>query len=315
MADRSGTPVEQFYANATLGANQWWRWVLGVLAILIVWIGIGSIAVILAGCAFIRATNIFGLDCSDTSELTGDGSLIAMLVMFGAGFAIAIAGVWLVVKLIHKKTLLQVVTGRGSFDVSRYFVAMAVGFVMSLALFLVNRYVLQVEMTFEQPGWGFLAFVVVALVLIPIQSGFEEIFYRGYLMQGLMLLVKNKAVLAVAVGVLFAVTHLTNPEAGTYGIWVYVTALTVAGVFYALVVLFDGGIELAAGYHMINNLFMGVVSNTEDAVIETPALFTVHSDSYELFPNLVIEIVIFAAAVLMLNFKYKWFKLGIGRGS
>ena len=123
---------------------------------------------------------------------------------------------------------------------------MAVGLVMSLALFLVNRYILQVEMTFEQPGWEFVAFVVVALALVPIQCSFEEVFYRGYLMQGPMLLVKNKAVLAIAVGALFAVTHLANPEADTYGIWIYVTALTIAWAFYALVTLFDGGIELAA---------------------------------------------------------------------
>ena len=117
--------------------------------------------------------------------------------------------------------------------------------------------------------------------------------WLGYLLQGIMLLVKSRAVLAVAVGLLFAV----------------------AGAFYALVTLFDGGLELAAGYHMINNLFMGVVSNTEDAVIETPALFTVHSQSYELFPNLVIEIVIFAVAILALNAKYKWFRVGVGQRS
>ena len=315
MADSARTPVEQFYANATLGANQWWRWVLGVVAIIIIWLGVGSIGLVTAGCGFLSATGLFGLDCEGGTGVTGDGSLIAMLVLFGAGFAIGLGGIWLVVKRIHKKRLLQVVTGRTSFDVSRYFFAIAVGFVMSLAMFLVNRYILDLEMTFEQPGWEFVAFVVVALLLVPIQSGFEEVFYRGYLLQGIMLLVKSRAVLAVAVGLLFAVTHLTNPEASTYGIWIYITALTVAGAFYALVTLFDGGLELAAGYHMINNLFMGVVSNTEDAVIETPALFTVHSQSYELFPNLVIEIVIFAVAILALNAKYKWFRVGVGQRS
>ena len=32
--------------------------------------------------------------------------------------------------------------------------------------------------------------------------------------------------------------------------------------------LLDGGIELAAGYHAMNNLFMGLVANTEVAAID-----------------------------------------------
>ena len=314
MADSAGTPVEQFYANARLGATQWWRWVVGFLAIAVAWIGIGAIGIVLAGCELIRATNIFGLNCKN-ADITGDGSVIAMLIVLGLGFGVGLAGVWLVVKYIHKKTLLQLVTGRPRFDLSRYFVAMGVAFVLSLVMFLIDRFIFQVDMTFERPGMLFVGFVVVALVLVPIQSGFEEVVYRGYLMQGFMLLTRNKAVLALVTGVLFAVTHLSNPEASTYGIPLYVTALTVSGIFHALLVLFDGGLELAAGYHMMNNLFMGVVSNTEGAVIETPALFTIHEDSYELFPNLVLEIVVFAVAILALNFKYKWFRLGVGRGS
>ena len=276
------------------------------MVVAVIWLGVGSVGLIYAGCAVLGATELLGLGCADATEITGDGSLVATLALLGGGFAIGLGGIWLVVKLIHKKRLLQVVTGRAWFDINRYFVAIAVGFIMSLALFLVKRYILDVEMTFERPGWEFVAFVVVALVLVPLQAGFEEVFYRGYLMQGLLLVTKSKAVLVIAIGALFAVTHLTNPEADTYGIWIYVIALTSVGAFYALVTLFDGGIELAAGYHMISNLFMGVVSNTEDAVIETPALFTVHSDSYELFPNLALDIVIFAVAIVLFNSKYKW---------
>lgn len=303
-------PTEQFALNATLGANQWWRWVIGLISILVIWIGVGAFGLAYAGCFFLRATNVFGLDCSDSFEFTGDGHVLALLVFGGLGFAIALLGIWWVVKLVHKKDLKPVVTGRPRFDLSRYLVATLVGLVLSLALFLFNRYVLQWEMNFQAPGWEFVIFLPIALVLVPIQSGFEEVLFRGYILQGLMLLLKNKIVLAVLVGVIFALPHLANPEPGEFGVVPFLVVLASSGIFYTVLVLLDGGIELAAGYHMMNNLFLGVVSNTEDAVIQTPSLFVVQVENYNLFPNVAVEILAFVLAVAILNFKYKWFKLG-----
>jgi membrane protease YdiL (CAAX protease family) len=67
-------------------------------------------------------------------------------------------------------------------------------------------------MTFQPPGGEFLLFLVVAVILVPVQSGFEEVFLRGYLLQGLMQFLRNKVVLAILTGVIFALPHLANPE-------------------------------------------------------------------------------------------------------
>ena len=304
----SRTAIEQWFLNAALGSNQWWRWIAGIVVIILVWIGVGAIGVGIAGCRFLGATNLFGLDC--TSEgFTGDGALIAQLVIAGLGFVVGLAGIWLVVKFIHRKKLLQVVTGRASFDFSRYLHGVLAAFFLALLLFLFNRYVLQLEMTYQAPGWEFLIFLPVALILVPLQSGFEEVFFRGYILQGLMLLARNKVVLALASGVIFALPHIINPEASEYGLVPYLTALVASGIFYGVLVLLDGGIELAAGFHAMNNFFLGAVANTEVAAIETPALFLIKADSYDLFPNAFMDIVVLVLAVLLLNFKYKWFKL------
>ena len=83
---------------------------------------------------------------------------------------------------------------------------------VSMVKLLVNRFIVGQEMTLQPPGGEFLLFLVVAVILVPVQSGFEEVFLRGYLLQGLMQFLRNKVVPAILTGVIFALPHLANPE-------------------------------------------------------------------------------------------------------
>lgn len=70
------------------------------------------------------------------------------------------------------------------------------------------------------------------------------------------------------------------------------------GFFFALITLLDGGLELAVGYHAMNNSFLGVSANTEGSVIVTPSLFTIHRTGYELFPHVFVYVLGLAVASL-----------------
>ena len=59
----------------------------------------------------------------------------------------------------------------------------------------------------------FLPFLFLALILIPIQTSAEELFFRGYVLQGIGLHWKNIWVLSTISGLLFGLPHLLNPEA------------------------------------------------------------------------------------------------------
>ena len=65
---------------------------------------------------------------------------------------------------------------------------------------------------------------------------------------------------------------------------------------------------MGVGYHAPNNLFIALVSNTEVSAMQTPSLFVVPIEKYELFPGILIEVVIYALAVLIFNLKYRWFR-------
>ena len=99
----------------------------------------------------------------------------------------------------------------------------------SLVLFAVDVYVFQLDTTFQEPNWEFVLFVLVAAVMVPIQSGYAEAFFRGYILQGLIQLSRNRVVLGVATGIIFALPHLANPEPGEFGIVPYLSSIVASG--------------------------------------------------------------------------------------
>ena len=92
-----------------------------------------------------ESANPFGCRVRAETGVTGEGSLLAQLALGGTGFVIGLIGLWAVVKLIHKKNLMQVVTGRASFGYSRYLSGMLAALFISIVILLANIFILQTE--------------------------------------------------------------------------------------------------------------------------------------------------------------------------
>ena len=151
-------------------------------------------------------------------------------------------------------------------------------------------------------------FTLFAIVLTPYQAGFEEALFRGYLIQGVSLILDNKVILTLGTSLLFTAPHLLNPEPYEYGFAPYVTSLLIAGMFFAFITLLDGGIELATGVHAVNNLWIGLIANTDITVMPTPSVLVTHLERYAFFPDIFSEIVVYLILLAVLGWKYKWFK-------
>ena len=302
------TPADRFFDLASTGLTQWWRWVLGLIAAVFIWVVLGIIPYTVAGIV----CGVPEMEVNSPWFACAGGelgpSLIPDFVLTNLSFLVGLIGIWIVAKRIHKKSLTQVTTGRTSFDYSRVLYAAFVGLCISIVLTLLYRFILGVEVTFEAPSlWVFLPFVLLALVLTPIQAGFEEVLFRGYIMQGLSLLTRNRLVLALVTAVLFTVPHLANPEPQAYGFAIYILAIMTFGIFIAALTLLDGGIELAVGYHAINNLFLGLIANPAVSALATPSLFVTHAEQADLLPTYFVDIVGWVVALAILNMKYRWF--------
>lgn len=294
-----------FLDNARVGMNRWWRWVLGPILILVIWQGIGVIPYFVA-CEYLKAAYIRQFTC-DGLSITGD-SLIPGYILANYSFIIGIIGIWITVKLIHKKTLRQVVTGRVTFDYSRVLCAIGIGALIPISFLALDRLFFHSEITFRSPNpWEYVTFLLFAIVLTPYQAGFEEVFFRGYLVQGVSLLTRNRFVLVATSCVLFMVPHLLNPEPYEYGFGPYVSSMLIFGAFVSLFTLLDGGIELAVGYHAINNLWLALIANTEITPMPTPSLFVISIDRFAFFPDVIVQLISSTVLLAIFNWKYRWF--------
>jgi len=123
----------------------------------------------------------------------------------------------------------------------------------------------------------FISYSLICLIFLPLQSGTEEIIFRGYLNQGFHHLIKNKWVVFTITSLMFMAMHLANPEA-VAGKESGLHLLTMSSYFLfgfiaCLMVWMDDGLESAIGFHAANNTFAGIFVNYEGSVIPTPSLF------------------------------------------
>ena len=79
------------------------------------------------------------------------------------------------------------------------------------------------------------------------------------------------------------------------------------GILFAALTLLDGGIELAAGFHSINNVFIGLIANPDVSALSTPSLFVINMSQAPLLFVYFVDIFGWALLVVILNLKYKWF--------
>jgi membrane protease YdiL (CAAX protease family) len=219
---------------------QVWRSVAGFALIALAYIA-GFVVVVLALMAALgpqeAAAYLATLETGGTPTL-----VVAFLAMFTAPFLATVAAArWL-----HARP------GRSLFGqhVPRDFltaivIAGAIYVLLGLALPLPFEPVPNTSMSL------FLSFLPVALVAIAIQTGAEELVFRGYLQQQLAARFRSPIVWMLIPSLLFGLAHV-DPTAGWDQAWT-VLPPTLFGLIAADLTRVTGSIGLAWGLHFLNN--------------------------------------------------------------
>lgn len=238
-------------------------------------------------------------------QMIGKMGEINFLIQMLLPFAIALGLLFLWVKFIHKQSITALTTSRKRIDWGRIFFAFFFWGVLT-SVFVVIDYKLQPE----HYQWNFdltmfIKLAAVAILLIPLQTSFEEYFFRGYLIQGLGIYTGNRWLPLVITSLFFGLLHLGNPEVGKlgYGIMVYYIG---TGFFLGVITLMDEGLELALGFHAANNLFTALLVTANWTAFQTPSVLRDISQ-----PNMGIDVfipvfVVFPILLIIFSKKYGW---------
>ena len=290
-----------FFQNAYEGRTRWWRWLLTIAAMISV--------VVLAQTpllAFI-GTEAERLGVSEQAffnRLPDGADRNIFLALFLLPFVAGFLTLWLFIRLLHKKSLRSVTTGRVRFDWKRALTGFALWFaILAVTIFAVlpsDAYVFRFD-----PA-TFLPLLIISLLLFPIQTSLEEVFFRGYLMQGFSLLAKNKLVPLILVSVLFFFMHYWNPEFSEES-GVGMIEYSLMSLFLGLVTVLDDGLELPCGIHAANNIFLAVIMGTSDGSLQTNALFETNMKAFtDQFIAVSVAPYVLAFIVLFVMFRWRF---------
>lgn len=188
------------------------------------------------------------------------------------------------VKFVHKQSLVSLITSRRKVDWQRIFYSFFLWAIALVGITLIS-YLTDAESYTIQFEWSkFLGLFLIAVVLVPIQTSFEELFFRGYFMQGTYMMFGKRMISLVLTSVIFGLMHAGNPEVEALGSQIMIMYIG-SGFFLGILTLLDEGTELALGYHAANNLIGCLLLTTSDGVFQTPSIFRFNgiSNTWEIY--------------------------------
>jgi membrane protease YdiL (CAAX protease family) len=189
---------------------------------------------------------------------------------------LTVIGMWIAARTILKRKLISFITPNERINWSKIYY----GFFIALFLFALfamldyaifpNDYALN-----DFDGTRFAWLVVASILLVPIQTTSEELFFRGFLLQWAGKITKNPIILMIIIGGIFGSLHFSNPEMAHGAFWVAIDYLAM-GFIWTYISIKTNSSEYSIGAHAANNMFLCIFLTMDDTVVgDIPSLFVV----------------------------------------
>lgn len=261
--------------SAYFGKNAAWRYLFILIAVAAVANTIGSVPLYLKMFEVSRndpsAFARFAAEPGNPSHLGVDSGtgLAMMLLPFLAGLIAFI----LMIKPVHFRTFSMTVNGTGSIRWKRFIAGALVWLVISGVYLVAYVKISPENIIVNNTSGSLVILLLVSFILFPFQAGLEEVVFRGYLMQGIGLLVRKRWFPLLLTSVLFGLLHAFNPEVREFGFLTMIPHYILFGLVFGITAIMDDGIEVAAGAHTANNFFLSVMITHKSSALQTTAVF------------------------------------------
>jgi uncharacterized protein len=288
------------------GKNNLWRYIVMIALVLVASNTIGALPLIIA--LVLKSTSnpeVFSQLSANPNDysilgLEPNVGLIMMLFPFIAGLAAYV----LAIKPLNNRTVINTINGTGKIRWSRFFISALIWLLLSAVYLILYLKIDSSNFTMSNRTSSLIILVLISVSLIPFQGAFEEVLFRGYLMQGFAVLVKNRWFPLVTTSVLFGLLHAFNPEVKEYGFFTMIPQYLLFGLIFGVITILDDGIEAAMGAHSANNIFLCIMVTSKSSALQTPALYEQQNiHPWTEFAGLLVTGIAF---ILVLKIIFKW---------
>ena len=233
---------------------------------------------------------------------------VGLNVFFILAIGPLVAGLFIIlgwVYFVHGQSITSLTTSRKKVDWKRVLFAFGLWGGITVLMILADVMMSPDDYVFNFKPIPFLILVVMAVILVPLQTSFEEYMFRGHLMQGLGIMAKNRWVPLIITSVLFGIMHAANPEVGKmgYGIMIFYIG---TGFFLGILTLMDEGLELALGFHAANNLTAALLVTADWTAFQTNSIYKDISEPTMGWDILIPVLVIYPLLLWVFSKKYGW---------
>ncbi len=230
-------------------------------------------------------------------------NVVLILLLFPLALGLFFLLGW--VKLVQTQSIRAFTTSRKRIDWKRMGFAFLLWGAITVLMTLVDVYFSPEDFRWNFELVPFLKLAAIAVLLIPLQTSFEEYMFRAHMMQGIGLLARNRWLPLVVTSLLFGLMHLGNPEVEKLGPGVMIFYIG-TGLFLGIITLMDEGLELALGFHAANNLFGALLVTADWTAFQTNSVYRDISDPVLGWDILVPVFILFPLLLYFFSKKYGW---------
>jgi len=261
--------------------------------------------------------SFFGLMAANffmTQDMSTDDLMHQMIAQWGTNVTFVIViiplslmclGLLFWVKFIHRQSIRSFTTSRKKVDWSRILFSFGLWALISTLLTTAAYFATPESFVINFEPIPFFTFLLLAIILIPLQTSFEEYLFRGYLMQGLGVVTNSRLIPFLTSSILFGLMHIANPEVGRMGMIIMIYYIG-TGFFLGILTLMDEGLELALGFHAANNLIGALLVTADWTAFQTNSILKDISEPAAGFDVVIPVFVIFPMLLFLFSKKYKW---------
>lgn len=284
-----------FIQQAYKGKNDWWRYLITIAIVMSPFI--------LNFIMYLLMPELFEQLYASMENFQGNKNVFLLENLIP--FVILLGLLFLFVKFLHQRSVTSLITSRHEIDWKRVFYGFGLWFLVSLLFLVIGIYLDTDHLIWNFKPIPFFILVLISILFLPLQTSLEELLFRGYLMQGLGILAKNRWLPLLITSILFGLMHSLNPEVEKlgYGIMVFYIG---TGFLFGITTLLDEGTELALGMHAANNIVAAVFVTSNWAAFQTDALFIDTSEPSLGWDTFIPVFVLYPIVLLVLSKKYGW---------